>query len=117
MSGPPHLVSGGRSHPCVPPLAAGATQHTVANGRCTRCGATVDVVVGPAARGQRGLWLGERVLATAIGSGAIALGAAYMLIATERMRDSAASFLSAPAMVGAGCVTLGGLLVARAIRG
>jgi hypothetical protein len=116
MSGAPHLVSAGRSHPCVPPLAAGATQHIAVGGRCTRCGTTVDAAA-PAGQRGRGLWMGERALAIAIGSGALALGVAYLLIATERIREAGASLLSAPAVVGAGFVALGGVLIARAVRG
>ena len=116
MSGPPHLVSDGRSHPCVPPLAAGVTQHVAVAGRCTRCGATVDAVA-PAGKRARGWWMGERVLAIAIGSGALALGVAYLLIAKERVRDVGASLVSAPAFVGVGFVALGGVLIVRAIRG
>jgi hypothetical protein len=116
MSHSTHLVSGERSHPCVPPRAEGAVEHTVVAGRCTRCGSTVsaDATIRPRSRGG---WLGERVLGIAIGSGVLALGAGYLLLATERMRTAGASPLSAPAIAGAACVALGSMLVMRGIRG
>ena len=116
MSQSPHLVSGERSHPCVPPRAEGAVHHTVVAGRCTHCGSTVSVGAAVRARGRSG-WLGERVLGIAIGSGVLALGAGYLLLASERMRITGASPLSAPAIAGAACITLGSMLVVRAIRG
>ena len=115
MTRPPHLVSAGRSHPCVPPLARGATRHVVVAGRCIQCGSTVDAEPVAAPRGRRG-WLGERVLATAIGSGLLVLGTAYLVLATERMRDSGASLFSVPGIAGAACVALGGLLVMKGVR-
>ena len=115
MSGAPHLVSAGRSHPCVPPLGAGATQHAVVDGRCTRCGTTMDTTA--AARDlRRARRLGDRVLGVVLGSGALALGVAYLLIAAERA-ESGGSLVSPPAFVGAGVIALGGALIVRAVRG
>ena len=115
MPAAPHLVSAGRSHPCVPPLAAGVTQHAVVDGRCTRCGTTMEM---PARTRdvRRAPRFGDRVLGMLLGSGALALGVAYLLIAAERLR-SGGSLISPPALVGTGVIALGGALIVRAFRG
>ena len=115
MSAAPHLVSAGRSHPCVPPLAAGVTQHAVVDGRCTRCGTTMELHT-PARDVRRAPPFGDRVLGIVLGSGALALGVAYLLIAAERL-GSGGSLFSPPAFVGAGVIALGGALIVRAFRG
>ena len=115
MSTAPHLVSAGRSHPCVPPLAAGVTQHAVVDGRCTRCGTTMEMHSHPR-EVRRAPRFGDRVLGIVLGSGALALGVAYLLIAAERLQNGG-SLLSPPAFVGTGVILLGGALVVRAFRG
>lgn len=115
MSGAPHLVSAGRSHPCVPPLAAGVTKHVVVDGRCSRCGTTMEMTA-PARDGRRARRFGDRVLGLVLGSGALALGVAYVLIAAERLRGGG-TIVSPPALVGVGVFALGGALIVRAVRG
>jgi hypothetical protein len=117
MSESAHLVSAGRSHPCVPAVAQGATRHVVVAGRCAQCGSTVNAGAPRILARARGGWRGARVLAGAIGSGALVLGTAYLLLATERMRLTGGAPLSAPAVVGAACLVAGSILVRRAIRG
>jgi hypothetical protein len=56
-------------------------------------------------------------MAVVIGSGVLVLGAAYLLLATERSRLLGASLFSLPAFVGAACLLGGGLLLARSVRG
>jgi hypothetical protein len=116
MSRPAHLVSDAHSHPCIARSGDGVPQHVVAAGRCRRCGTTVDAAAPPADRSRRGGWLGERVVATAIGAAATALGVAYLLLASERARLAGTALLSAPSIVGTGCLALGVLLLARALR-
>jgi hypothetical protein len=70
----------------------------------------------PARDVRRGRHLGDRVLGLVLGSGALALGVAYLLIAAERLR-AGGSLVSAPAFVGAGVMALGAALIVRAVRG
>lgn len=98
MPRPTHLVSAARSHLDVRQPA-------------DRHGSSL-----PVPRTRAG-WHGKRVLATAIGSGALVLGAAYLVLATERMRLLGTSPISAPAVVGAAFVIVGCILITRAVRG
>ena len=70
----------------------------------------------PARDVRRAHRLGDRVLGLVLGSGALALGVAYLLIAAERL-TSGGSLVSPPAVVGAGVIALGGALIVRAVRG
>jgi hypothetical protein len=98
MPRPTHLVSGAQSHPDV--------RHPA-----ERHGSSL-----PVPRTRLG-WHGKRVLATVMGSGALVLGAAYLVLATERMRLLGASPISAPAIAGAAFVAAGSILIIRAVRG
>ena len=66
---------------------------------------------------MRGGWVGKRVIALVIGSGGVVLGAAFVLLATERASSASMSLLSLPAVAGAVCLLGGSVLLTRSIRG
>jgi hypothetical protein len=66
---------------------------------------------------MRGGWVGRRVIALVIGSGGVVLGAAFVLLATERVSSASMFLLSLPGVAGVACLLGGTLLLTRSIRG
>jgi len=117
MASSAHATAGSRCAHCAQPLAGDSSQHLSLTATCPRCGMPQSVASLQRRRPARGGWVGERVMAVVIGSGVLVLGAAYLLLATERSRLLGASLFSLPAFVGAACLLGGGLLLARSVRG